>query len=159
MRPKWTEPRIENLIGFNEEIIFEASGRIEKKPPSGIGAIFYWISYIFVNYASLFVTARFINTAYIVITNERAIIMSNTNWKFPFWSFDLSYNHHNYIINNDKISSFNTFESKILWVISAKGFLIESDGSMSMIFNGVKKEQYENAHNLIKDNKLINKAN
>lgn len=157
MRPKWTDTRINRILNDDENIIFEASGRVESKPPSGIGAIFYWMSYIFINYIALFFTARYVNTAYLIVTDKRIIIMSNTNWKFPFWIVDLSYKHHDYIIYRDKISSFNSFESKILWVLSSKGFLIESIGSLSMIINGVKKEQYELAHELIKEYKLLSK--
>jgi hypothetical protein len=131
LRPKWAEERLSQILETTESILFETKGRVETKPPSGIGAIFYWISYIFVNYISIFVTARYIFGGYLVMT-------------------DKSYKHQDYFILNDKVGSVSLFESKVMWVVSSKGLLIESVGSLSMIFNGVSKEKYQEVKSLQK---------
>ncbi len=154
MRAKWVEERLQGILDPNENILFESIGRIESKPPSGIRAMFYWMSYIFVNYLAIFVTARYVNAAYIILTNSRLIILSNKNWKFPLWSLNMSSEHHNYSINNNNISSFSLFESRAFWFITSRGILIESTGSLSMIINGINKEKYNESLNLIKNNQI-----
>lgn len=150
LRPKWAEERLSQILETTESILFETKGRVETKPPSGIGAIFYWISYIFVNYISIFVTARYIFGGYLVMTDKRIIVLVNSNWKFPLWVIDMSYKHQDYFILNDKVGSVSLFESKVMWVVSSKGLLIESVGSLSMIFNGVSKEKYQEVKSLQK---------
>lgn len=148
LRPKWAEERLNQILNPSEQIIFEAKGRVESKPPSGIAAIFYWMSYIFVNYFSIIVTARYIFGGYVVMTDKRIIVLVNSNWKFPFWVIDLSYKHQDYFIVNEKVGSVSLFESKVMWVISSKGLLIESIGSLSMIFNGLSKDKYQEVKDL-----------
>lgn len=150
LRPKWAEERLSQILNPSEKILFEAKGRVESKPPSGIAAIFYWISYIFVNYISICVTARYIFGGYLVMTDKRIIVLVNSNWKFPFWVIDMSYKHQDYFILNEKVGSVSLFESKIMWVLSSKGMLIESIGSLSMIFNGMSKDKYEEVKELQK---------
>lgn len=152
MRNKWVDNRLLPILNPNETILFESGGRIEHKPPSGIGAIFFWVSYILKNYIAMIVSARYINNAHLIITDKRVIILGNINWKFPLWSIDMSYEHQNYVIKKEQLSSMSIFESRAFWVISSKGLLLESTGSLSMIFNGIKKEDYNDLINFTKNN-------
>ncbi|MCZ8238632.1 MAG: hypothetical protein O9346_07845 [Leptospiraceae bacterium] len=82
-------------------------------------------------------------TAWMGVTNKRIIIVTNDGVNFPFWVLPFSRTQKDYILRKEKLASINSFEDRVFWVINSKGFMIESTGSLSIIFNGVNRESFE----------------
>lgn len=141
--PIWAEKRLQQIMSSDEKIILEVKGRVEVKPPTGIGALFFWMKYILVNILGIFYGLFIRKTAWMVLTDKRLIILTNEGVGFPFWIIPFSKNNTDYIMFKSKLASINAIDNRIFWFISSKGFLIESTGSLSLIFNGLKKNDFE----------------
>jgi hypothetical protein len=141
--PEWAKKRIEPYLEEGENLESCAKGRVEINPPTGLGAMLFWIKYIVTNYFGIFISMMVRETAWMGVTNKRIIIVTNDGVNFPFWVLPFSRTQKDYILRKEKLASINSFEDRVFWVINSKGFMIESTGSLSIIFNGVNRESFE----------------
>lgn len=148
-RPIWAEDRVEKLLESGENVLFETKGRVELKPTTGIGALLFWISYILTNILGFIYGLIIRKTAWIVFTNKKVIIVTNDGANWPFWVIPIGRSNMDYMIAKDSIASINCADSFTLWGIRSRGFSIESKGSLSIIFNGVSRNEMDSAKKII----------
>jgi len=148
-RPVWAEKRLQSFLQKDEQILFEAKGRVELNPPSGFGAVFYWLGYFLINILGFLYSLIVRKTSWLVITNKKIIILSCDGLNFPFWVIPFSRDDIDYTILKQNLSSICFSDNFIFWIIRSKGIKIESSGSLSIIFNGMSKEDFTNAHSII----------
>ena len=95
--PNWAKERLQQILSTDEKILLEVKGRVEMKPPSGLGAMIFWIRYLLVNVVGVIYSLVIRKTAWMVLTDRRLIIMTNEGVNFPFWVIPFSRNNTDYI--------------------------------------------------------------
>ncbi|SHI05758.1 zinc ribbon domain-containing protein [Clostridium grantii] len=143
--PKWAQERLKQILKPNETVMLEVKGRVEVTIPNGLGALIWWISYIMINLLGIIYGLIVRKTAWMVLTNDRLIILTEEGVNFPFWVIKFSRKTRDYIIYKEKLASINAIKDKNLWFITSKGFFIESIGSLGIIFNGMKETEFQKA--------------
>jgi hypothetical protein len=143
--PSWAEDRLKSILEQDENIIFEAKGRVEFKPSSGIKALFFWIKYIFVNVICLVLTLKVNKTGWLVITNKRFIVLTNEGHNWPFWVVPYSRSNVDYSLTKKNIASVGVNNKFTFWFIKSKGVRLETNGGFTLNFNGMSKTKVEKA--------------
>ncbi|MCO6465842.1 MAG: hypothetical protein J5I53_04420 [Bradyrhizobiaceae bacterium] len=147
--PTWAEATVKTVLTTDERIEFVGTGRLDIVPPSGLMAMFYWITFIATNYLAILITALFRNRAIIVITQRRVLIVSSREWQFPFWVIPFSSRVVVDTIERTKVCSLGVVKSKYLWAFSAKGINVECESGSTRIINGLNNETYEHAQRML----------
>ena len=143
--PVWAEKRLQKMLDTDERILFEAKGRVELRPATGLGAFIFWIKYLLVNILGILYMLIVRKTAWLVITDRRFIILTNDGTNWPLWVVPFSRSNIDYAINRENIASVHASDNFILWFIRARGLRIESTGSLSIVFNGLSVESLQQA--------------
>ncbi|MFZ7131338.1 MAG: hypothetical protein ACOWWR_03165 [Eubacteriales bacterium] len=147
--PIWAEKRLQKLLETDEKIFLELKGRVEQHPSTGIGALFFWISYFFTNIVGFVVTLLVRKTAWLVVTDKRFIILTNDGSNWPFWVVPFSRSNIDYTIERKNIASVHVSDNFAFWFIRARGLRIESIGSLDIVFNGMSVEGIEKAKSFL----------
>lgn len=147
--PEWAAHTVSGVVRDGEQVRFVGEGRADVVPPSGLSALFYWIAYFLTNYFALFATARFLNRAVIIVTNQRVMIVSDRSWKFPLWTVILSKRLVFESIELSNVTALSTVMAQFMWVLSSKGILVESDSGAVRVINGLNKETFSSASKLM----------
>ena len=143
--PSWAEDRLKSILEKDEKIIFEAKGRVEFKPSSGIRALLFWIKYIFLNIICLIFTLKVNKTGWLVITNKRFIILTNEGFNWPFWVIPYSRSNVDYSLTKKNIASVGVNNNFTFWFIKSRGVSLETNGGFSLTFNGMSKDKVDKA--------------
>lgn len=147
--PSWAQERLNPILEEEEEILFEAKGRVEFKSASGLSALVFWLGYIVVNIIGFIATLKVKKTAWLTVTNKRCIIVTNDGWNWPLWVVPFSRKNVDYSILKENIASVNCSDGFVFWFIRSRGINIESNGGFSIIFNGMSKEDIDKAKSLL----------
>lgn len=143
--PVWAQERLDSVLMLDEKVSLIIKGRIEVRSANFLSTIFYWIEMIIKNTVLFLFTMKFLKTAYLVLTENRIIILSEEGTNFPLWKIPYTRANTDYVIFKRNIVSINAVKNQILWFFFSNGFIIvESSGHYNRIinFNGVKKEVF-----------------
>lgn len=142
VKDDWADDRITELIGENETILFRAKGRVETRPPSLFGTVFFWIGYFAINYMSFLYTLRARITAQLVFTNRRVLVLTNNAVLFPLWKFECTQSAVDHVIRNEHIASVAPAIKRSFWIIKTVGVTIETVGGSKITFNGLSMTDF-----------------
>ena len=154
--PAWLEDRIAFILKSSEKIVFTVKGRVELAGTSVLNSLFFWIKYITLNYIASFFSMFYRDTAYLIVTDLRLIVVTKQHANFPFWVIPFSKSDETYVIPYTNLASVMGRNSSILWIIPARGYEIESTGSRTFVFNGVSKNLYSKGLKIFSDYILEN---
>jgi hypothetical protein len=147
--PNWVQERLNPILEDEEEILFEAKGRVEFKSASGLSALIFWLKYIIVNIFGFLVTLKVKRTAWLAVTNKRCIIVTNDGFNWPLWVIPFSRKNVDYSILKENIASVNCSDGFAFWFIRSRGINLESTGGFSIIFNGMSKKDIDKAKSFL----------
>lgn len=146
--PPWAQERLDSVLKPDEKIALVLQGRIEVRSANFLSTIFFWIGMIVKNTILFVFTMKFLKTAYLVLTDNRIIILSEEGTNFPLWKIPYTRSNTDYVIPKRNIVSINAVKNLLLWVLSSNGFIIvESSGFYNRIiyFNGIKKDAFNSS--------------
>lgn len=148
-RPAWADEKLRKILSKEEGVVYEAKGRVELRPASGIGALLFWAKYILFNILGILITIFIRKTAWMVITDRRIIILTNDKINFPLWIIPFARNNTDYILFRTNIASLNSTENKTFWFIRGKGVQVETSGGLVIYFAGINSKDFGNLQDII----------
>jgi len=140
---EWANERLEMILDDGEEIIFQAKGRIETRPATLFGSLFFWIAYFAINYFSFLYTLRARITAQLVLTDRRLIMLTNNAILWPLWKFEFSQAAADHMIPKAQVASISPAIKTSFWFIKAVGVTVETSGGRQVTFNGLNKDDFK----------------
>lgn len=142
MAQDWADERLNSILRPDEKMIIHAKGRLDTKPTSVVGSLWFWVKYVAMNFSRVITMNKTIS-ARLVLTTTRIIILTNNTVHFPLYTFLLAEDATDFMLDRKQVAIVAPAVSRRFWLISTVGVTIETLGGTKLIFNGLSRDDFQ----------------